>query len=652
MEPMSAVADVAGRALRDLGRHADANGAQAQAAKLLGIPESAVTLHVTFLGGGFGRRGRADFVLDAVEASRAAKAPGTVLWTRTDDTACGDFHPVSLHRLSAGLDAAGNPTAWRHSWRSSSGRGRADARRARTSSAALLRGAYDLPYAIGAVRGRAVDFRRRPSASSSWRGVQHNHNVFATECFFDELAARRGKNPFAYRLALLRREAVVPGGRDGAPVDRARLAATLALAAEKARWSTPLAAGRGRGVACASYDGRTPAAVVAEVTVEAGGVWRVDRIVCAVDCGVAVNPLGVRAQVEGSVAWALSALVDRDHAQRRPRRAVNYCDFPILRLRDMPRVETHIVAERRARPTGMGEPPVPVTAAAVATHSPRPRAAACAAFPSGGRSERSLTWRDSRSSSTASQREIDAPEDMPLLWVLRDRLGLTGTKYGCGAGICGCLHGAPRRRGLPLVPGADLGRSAAKRVTTIEALAAEGLKQAWIAEDVSQCGYCQAGQIMQAAALLGKTPNPARRRDRRRAERQPVPLRDVPAHPGGDPPRGGGRGQTLLDVCASRTPGSPDARSTPACPSQALAPAARTSALASLGDYSRRERMDRSACRVSAYPLAGGRRGCRRPRRLPFWGAAGAIAGRHGAGEAEAGRVSLGRREPRRTGRS
>ncbi len=104
-------------------------------------------------------------------------------------------------------------------------------------------------------------------------------------------------------------------------------------------------------------------------------------------------------------------------------------------------------------------------------------------------------------------REIDAPSDMPLLWVLRDRLGLTGTKYGCGAGVCGActvhLDGeAFRSCQVPV------GSIAGRRVTTIEALAAEGLKQAWIAEDVSQCGYCQAGQIMQAAALLGKTPNP------------------------------------------------------------------------------------------------------------------------------------------------
>jgi len=363
MEPMSAVADVgAGRCEIWAGTQ-NANGAQDQAAKLLGIPESAVTLHVTLLGGGFGRRGRVDFVLDAVEASRAAQAPVKVLWTRTDDMRVGDFHPISLHRMSAGLDASGSPTAWRHLlaaswWSRPAGRPPSE-----EQLRGDLRGAYDVPYAIGAVQAEAVE-ASSPVRTGSWRGVQHNHNVFATECFFDEVAAAAGKNPYDYRLALLKREASVPGGRDGSPVDRARLANVLALAGEKAQVAATLAAGRGRGVACASYDGRTPTAIVAEVTAEPGGAWRVDRIVCAVDCGVAVNPLGIRAQVEGAVAWALSALATEITLKDGRVQQSNYSDFPILRLADMPRVETHI-AVSDAAPTGMGEPPVPVTVAAV-----------------------------------------------------------------------------------------------------------------------------------------------------------------------------------------------------------------------------------------------------------------------------------------------
>jgi isoquinoline 1-oxidoreductase beta subunit len=364
LETMSAVAEVQnGRCEIWAGSQAP-NRVQADTAKLLGIPESAVTVHVPFRGGGFGRRGRTDFVRDAVDSSRAAGAPVRVVWTRSDDMRNGDFHPISLHRLSAGLDAAGRPSAWRH--RVSVGVFTRMAKPEAEQVRAGLRGAYDMPYAIGSVEAELIE-SASPVRTASWRAVNHNHNVFASECFFDELATAAGKDPVALRLELLRKEAAVAGGRAGEPVERDRLAATLALAAEKARWTrTPkLPAGRGKGAACASYDGRTPAAVIAEVTVGRDGEWRVDRIVCAIDCGVAVNPLGIRAQVEGSVAWAVSALSSEITLEKGRVVQANYRDFPILRYADMPKVETHIV-QSDAPPTGSGEPPVPITAAAVA----------------------------------------------------------------------------------------------------------------------------------------------------------------------------------------------------------------------------------------------------------------------------------------------
>jgi isoquinoline 1-oxidoreductase beta subunit len=265
--------------------------------------------------------------------------------------------------MEASLDASGAPVAWRHllsapSWPAFTGPLADEPLRA------MLRGAYDLPYAVAALDA-AVHVAPTPVRVRSWRAVNHNHNVFASECFFDEVAAAGGKDPVALRLELLRKEAVVPGGRSGRSVDRARLAATLALAAEKARWPLQLPAGRGKGAACLAYDGNTPAAVVAEVTVNRDGTWRVDRVVCAIDCGVAVNPLGIRAQVEGSVAWAVSAMSSEITLERGRVVQSSYRDFPILRFADMPKVETHIVPSD-ASPTGTGEPPVPITAAAVA----------------------------------------------------------------------------------------------------------------------------------------------------------------------------------------------------------------------------------------------------------------------------------------------
>ena len=371
LEPMSAVADVRSGGCEIWAGSQNPNGAQEAVAKLLGIPQSAVTVNVTLLGGGFGRRGRSDFVLDAVEASRAVRAPVKVLWTRQDDMRVGDFHPVSFHVLAAGLDASGAPSAWRHRVASPSwSRGGTPPPPSPPPSdeqlRPLLRGAYDVPYAIPSVAAEFGELAS-PLRVGSWRGVNHNHNVFASECFFDELAAAAGRDPLALRQALLKRDASVVGGREGKPVDRARLAAVLDLAARKAGWSTPLplSAGRARGVACAAYDGMTSAAVVAEVTVGKDGTWRADRVVCAVDPGVAVNPLGIRAQVEGSVAWALSAMATEITLKNGRVEQGTYRDFPILRFRNMPRVETHIV-DSDAPPTGMGEPPVPVAVAAVA----------------------------------------------------------------------------------------------------------------------------------------------------------------------------------------------------------------------------------------------------------------------------------------------
>jgi isoquinoline 1-oxidoreductase subunit beta len=363
LETMSAVADVRPERCEIWAGVQGPNQVQAEAAKLLGIPESAVIVHVTFLGGGFGRRGRVDFVLDAVESSRAARAPVRVQWTRADDMRNGDFHPISLHRMAAGIDASGTPVAWRHLLAAPAWPAFKEPL-ADEPLRAMLRGAYDLPYAVPALEA-ATHVAPTPVRVRSWRAVNHNHNVFASECFFDEVAAAAGKNPVSLRLELLRKEAVVTGGRGGRPVDRARLAATLALAAEKAKWTQKLPAGRGKGAACLAYDGSTPAAVVAEVTVERSGAWRVDRIVCAIDCGVAVNPLGIRAQVEGSVAWAVSALSSEITLEKGRVVQATYRDFPILRYADMPKVETHIVPSD-ADPTGSGEPPVPITAAAVA----------------------------------------------------------------------------------------------------------------------------------------------------------------------------------------------------------------------------------------------------------------------------------------------
>lgn len=363
MEPMNAVADVRPDRCEVWAGTQSPNAAREEAAKLLGLPLSAVTVNVTLLGGGFGRRGQSDFVREAVQASKAAGAPVQVVWTRQDDMRHGYYHPVSLHRMAAGLDANGRPVAWRHrvvgpaSGRSGDGPESGDQLRKN------LRGAYDVAYAIPAVSAELIDVPS-PVRIGFWRGVQHNQNVFAAECFVDELAGAAGQDPFRYRLGLLRPGGEFPGDRDGTAVDRARLAPTLSLAAEKSQWGGPLPPGGGRGVACSVHDAGTYAAAVAEVSVSAAGKWKVDRVVCAVDCGIAVNPLGVRAQVESGVVWAISAVSSEITLSRGSVRQSSYRDFPVLQMGATPAIETYVLPSE-APPTGMGEAVNPVSLAAV-----------------------------------------------------------------------------------------------------------------------------------------------------------------------------------------------------------------------------------------------------------------------------------------------
>ena len=184
-----------------------------------------------------------------------------------------------------------------------------------------------------------------------WRSVGHTHTAFATEVFFDELAAAAGKDPVELRRALLK--------------DHPRHLGVLELAAEKAGWGTPLPAGRGRGVAVHESFGSF-VAEIAEVTVRDDGSFSVDRVVCAVDCGIAVNPDVVRAQMEGGIGYGLSAaLREQITLAGGVVQQSNFTDYLPLRIGDMPSVEVHIVPSTEP-PSGVGEPGLPPLAPAVA----------------------------------------------------------------------------------------------------------------------------------------------------------------------------------------------------------------------------------------------------------------------------------------------
>ncbi len=324
-------------------------GAQREAMRITGLPRERVRVHVTLLGGGFGRRGEVDYVTDAVEVSRAVGAPVKVIWSREEDIRHDVYRPATSHRLQAALGADGRPVAWLHRI---AGPGILHQRGlpAGSMDRTMVEGAANLPYDVPNLQ---VEYAHRDDGIpvGFWRSVGASYNAFVVESFVDELAHAAGTDPVAYRRALLGRSP--------------RHAGVLELAAQKAGWGQPLPPGRGRGVAVAFSYGSW-AAEVAEVSVDGDGRVRVHRVVCAVDCGLAINPDQVAAQMEGGIVWGLTAALRGEITIRDGRvQQSNFHDYPMLRIEEMPAVEVHIVPSAEA-PGGVGEPGVPPLAPAVA----------------------------------------------------------------------------------------------------------------------------------------------------------------------------------------------------------------------------------------------------------------------------------------------
>lgn len=307
MEPMNCTADVQPDRCTVWAPTQDPQGAKAQARGITKLPDKAVTVHVPLVGGAFGRRSYEDFVVLAVKASQAAGAPVQVVWTREDDVQHDLYHPFHLMHATARLDDPHSRTI--------------------------------TPYpAPGGV------------PTGILRSVDNVHQAFAEQCFLDEFAVATNQDPFELRRPL------VPD----------RMKAVLELAAEKAGWGAPLPEGRGRGMACHSTWGVTDVAQVVEVSVAEDGAVHVHRVVCAVDCGLVVNPDGVAAQMEGGIVMGLTAAlkgpitIDQGRVQQS-----NFHDYSLLRLDEMPAVEVYIVPSDRA-PQGVGEMGFPPAAPALA----------------------------------------------------------------------------------------------------------------------------------------------------------------------------------------------------------------------------------------------------------------------------------------------
>jgi len=329
---------------------------QGRVATILGIPPDLVEIHTTFLGGGFGRRANiaSDFVAEAAHVAKGLDRPVKVVWTRDDDIRGGYYRPLAVHRLEAALDPAGRaPLAWRQRIVTSSiVAGSPFASMIKDGiDPTCVEGAADSPYVTG-IPNHRVELHAVDTGVPVlwWRSVGHSHTAFVVESFVDELAHAAKRDPLEFRRALL--------------VKSPRVWQVLELAAAKAGWGSPVPPGRGRGLAVHESFGSI-VAYVAEVAVEEGQI-RVHRVTAAIDCGICVNPLGVRAQVESGLAFGLGAALHSELTMKEGRVVEsNFHDYQVLRLHEMPRVDVHVVRSRE-RAGGAGEPGTPPIAPAVA----------------------------------------------------------------------------------------------------------------------------------------------------------------------------------------------------------------------------------------------------------------------------------------------
>ena len=369
IEPMNAIARVEGRRCEVWAPTQTPGRVRAGVAERLGLRPEDVQVHTPLLGGGFGRRLAADYAVEAAEVAQKAGEPVQVVWTRTDDLRHGHFHPASAHRMMGGIDAQGRPVAWFHR-KAGSLLSMFPPKPKDLRDPAYLQdsmwGAYDIPYDIPNVR---TEYRyvESPVPSGPWRAVFSPPCTFARESFLDELAALAGVDPLRLRLDLLGGERYLKVGM--LRIDRERYRRVLTLAAEKAGWEQPLPKGdgrrHGRGIAGNVYHGMTHVAQVAHASVGPDGDVRVHRVVCAVDAGLPVNPLGLEAQAESGILFGLSAALYGEITFKAGRvQQSSYRDYPVARLCDAPVVEVHVVTSGD-RPFGMGEPPVPPVAPAV-----------------------------------------------------------------------------------------------------------------------------------------------------------------------------------------------------------------------------------------------------------------------------------------------
>lgn len=328
MEPVNCVADVKANKAEIWAPTQNPQGLQRAIANLLGLKNEDVIVHVTLLGGGFGRKSHSDFGLEAAEISKAVGKPVKLTWTREDDMKHGQFRPASTHKLTGAVDKNGRAVLFSHHVIMPSIRAQLSGNSPKEpGDFDIVDGTRNLPYRIPNIKISATNVFT-PVPLWYWRAVYNSQNPFIVESFIDELASAAGKDPIEFRLQMMDPES--------------RLTNVLKLVKEKSNWNRKLPEGSGRGVAVAACYGSF-SAQVAEVTVKNNRI-KLDNFVCAIDCGIVINPDTVEAQMEGAIVFAITAALKGEIIIRNGGVASgNYDDYPIMDYSEMPTVETYIV---------------------------------------------------------------------------------------------------------------------------------------------------------------------------------------------------------------------------------------------------------------------------------------------------------------------
>ncbi len=361
MEPLHYLADVRADRVELWGSTQVPDNVQARATRITGLPASAMTVHIPRAGGGFGRRLMDDYAAEAIYLSHAVKRPVKVVWTREDDFKHDFYRPAGRHRLRATI-AGDAVTGWRHHVANTS---RYDY--AKNGQPPVRSEMYPDDFPAGSIPNLRYEYSLVSSSigAGAWRSTLHSANAFAVESFVDEVAHALGRDPVAFRLELLGAPRKLPYKDHGGPVfDTGRMAGVIRLAAERAGWPHASAADRALGFA-AHFTFGTYAAHVVELSLDRDAI-KVHRVVAALDCGPVVNLSGAEAQAMGGVIDGLSAalygeIIVRDGVTT----AGSFGDYRLLRMGEAPPVSVHFI-QTDAEPRGLGEPPLPPVAPAVA----------------------------------------------------------------------------------------------------------------------------------------------------------------------------------------------------------------------------------------------------------------------------------------------